>query len=245
MKKIISLILINILVPLKGSAQILTGTVSQNIIVNYNFNGNAIDQSGGGYDGTVIGAQLIADRFGEAGKAFYFNGSSNYIISNKNLPDSSSLTISLWIRPDILKLAGLVYDAAFFTPGRDTSFQMLSDGSLRAGFTKIADPGPPSLTTSSVLIPSDWSHVVATVDGTESNIFLNGTKIATQSFAGNNVGYHSRLHIGAENHGVVVEQFFQGAIDDVLIYNRSLTESEVATLHQIQSISSSSLSSIS
>ena len=46
----------------------------------YKFNGNASDSSGNGNHGTVNGATLTSDRFGNANKAYYFNGVDNYII---------------------------------------------------------------------------------------------------------------------------------------------------------------------
>lgn len=42
----------------------------------YPFNGNANDASGNGNNGTVNGATLTADRFGNANSAYRFNGAS-------------------------------------------------------------------------------------------------------------------------------------------------------------------------
>ena len=43
------------------------------------FNGNANDESGNGYNGTVNGASLSADRFGNSNKSYEFDGIDDYI----------------------------------------------------------------------------------------------------------------------------------------------------------------------
>ena len=55
------------------------------------FTGNAIDSSGNGNNGTVNGATLTSDRFGNASKAYSFNGISNTI----NVLNSSSLSSNI------------------------------------------------------------------------------------------------------------------------------------------------------
>ena len=220
----------------KAISQVLTGSLSQGIVVNYQFNGNTVDSSGNGFNATAIGAQLTADRFGRASSAYLFNGSSDYIISGNSLPDSTKFTISAWIRPDALKFAGIFYDSALFTPGRDTSLHMYGDGSVEASFSKISDPGPPYLRTGAALAAGSWFHVVATSEATSLKIFLNGGEVASQNVGSNNNGYHSNIYIGAENHGFYPEYFFQGAMDDVLFYDRVLSSTEVASLYQIQSV---------
>ena len=44
------------------------------LVAYYPFNGNANDESGNGNNGTVNGATLTTDRFGNTNKAYSFNG---------------------------------------------------------------------------------------------------------------------------------------------------------------------------
>ena len=107
---------------------------------------------------------------------------------------------------------------------------------IQASFSKIGDPGPPYLRTGAVLSAGNWFHVVATSEATGLKIFLNGTEVASQNVGSDNIGYHSNIYIGAENHGFQPDFFFKGAIDDVLFYDKVLSSSEVFSLYQIQSI---------
>ncbi|MDP6927346.1 MAG: hypothetical protein QGG84_09690, partial [Rhodospirillales bacterium] len=55
------------------------------LIAYYPFNGNANDESGNGNDGTVNGATLAADRNGETGKAYSFDGASHIEVNSSNI----------------------------------------------------------------------------------------------------------------------------------------------------------------
>ena len=67
------------------------------LVAYYPFNGNANDESGSGNNGTVNGATLTTDRFGNPNSAYLFNGINNYIIiPNVIINPNSSGTISLW-----------------------------------------------------------------------------------------------------------------------------------------------------
>jgi len=70
------------------------------LVAYYPFSGNANDMSGHGYNGTVVGASLILDRFGNQNSAYSFNGTSSYIDLStyaSNLNFSQPASISLWI----------------------------------------------------------------------------------------------------------------------------------------------------
>ncbi len=104
MKKIIiismlAIIGLSVCMPVgKVKAQSLTDS----LLLYYKFNSNALDSSGNGYDGTVYGATLTTDRFGNANSAYSFNGNcatDAYI----DLPNESRLkpqlpfSFSLWV----------------------------------------------------------------------------------------------------------------------------------------------------
>jgi hypothetical protein len=62
------------------------------------FNGNANDASQHSNNGTVIGATLNRDRFGNPDKSYFFNGSDGFIKipSSESLQPRDALSISLW-----------------------------------------------------------------------------------------------------------------------------------------------------
>ena len=60
-------------------AQVPSYVPTNGLVGWWPFNGNANDESGNGNNGTVNGATLTSDRFGNANKAFNFNGINNHI----------------------------------------------------------------------------------------------------------------------------------------------------------------------
>jgi hypothetical protein len=79
---------------------VLSQVPTNGLVAYYPFNGNANDESGNGNNGVVDGAILTTDRFGNAAKAYSFNGVSQKItITDAPLLNfSSSFSISYWLK---------------------------------------------------------------------------------------------------------------------------------------------------
>ncbi len=78
-------------------AQVPSYVPSNGLVGYWPFNGNANDESGIGNNGTINGATLTSDRFGNSNSAYYFNGNQENIkIQNSILPSTpASFTISM------------------------------------------------------------------------------------------------------------------------------------------------------
>lgn len=72
--------------------------LNDGLVAYYPFNGNANDESGNGHYGTVHGATLTEDRFGNADSAFYFDGNDYIEISSGEIVPQNTITISAWIK---------------------------------------------------------------------------------------------------------------------------------------------------
>ncbi len=71
--------------------------LNDGLVAYYPFNGNANDESGNGNDGTVNGATLTEDRFGNVDSAYMFDGVNDYIvIPNSETLNSKRITVSAW-----------------------------------------------------------------------------------------------------------------------------------------------------
>ena len=74
--------------------------INDGLAAYYPFNGNANDESGNGSNGTVYGATLVADRFGNPDSAYQFDGVDDVI----NCGDTSyfdfgtGFTFAAWIK---------------------------------------------------------------------------------------------------------------------------------------------------
>ena len=95
---------------------------------------------------------------------------------------------------------------------------------------------------SGALSANTWYHVVATNDGTNSKIYLNGALVATAA-QGSPTGPTASLGIGIQPTLSESTRWFPGMIDEVAIWNDALTAAEISTLYNSGSALSPSLNS--
>lgn len=187
------------------------------LVAYYPFNGNADDESGNGYDGTVNGAALTVDRFGNADSAYLFDGVNDYI-GLGSLGDFKS--VSLWVRQDTR--VGIDY---YF--GHD-DFRLF--GYSNQGRLLLHDDSGNGV--NSYIRMDDqvggWNHIVAINDGLDSKIYFNGTNA---SWVVDNLKtvMSNTANLGRWSGGY---HYLAGALDEVRIYNRALSAQEILELYQ-------------
>src|SRR4051794_3817806 len=94
MKTLLGILTLTTGLAFQGQAQTF---LTNGLVAYYPFNGNANDASGNGRNGTVHGATLAADRFGNTNAAYSFNGTSAYITTPlTNAMFSGDFTASVW-----------------------------------------------------------------------------------------------------------------------------------------------------
>jgi len=211
-----------------------------NLVAYYPFNGNANDASGLGNNGTLSrGVTLTSDRFGTAASAYSFDGVKGYI----TVPNSVSLsvanfqggyTMTAWIKSAVIAADGQVIISK-----NTNGFTMR----LRAAGGKDLDNleacqrqsnGTISCQTPGVHPPlGQWSFVAVTWDAASRvwQMYLNGVVAASSgSLSSLMTATDGTLTIGKDpSHG---GWFFNGAIDDVRIYNRAFSALEILSLYQ-------------
>jgi len=76
----------------------LPANLRNGLVGYWPFNGNANDESGNGNNGTVNGATLTSDRFGNVGKAYYFNYFDEITTNFNSISGSQTRSISFWLK---------------------------------------------------------------------------------------------------------------------------------------------------
>ncbi|MCX6928706.1 MAG: hypothetical protein NT154_36660 [Verrucomicrobia bacterium] len=204
----------------------------------YPFNGNANDASGNGHNGTAFDTTLVQDQFGLPNSAFEFNGVSSYVEVMNYLPDMASASFSVWVYSDHLPTAAESYHEIFCdadpTPDRDFSLEFM----WNVGVLFSCKDNSRATIPLPLLRTNSWMNVIGVADATAGKMYLwlDGAPVATNSFTGNaNVGYHYRFNIGRGSDGVHVSRYLAGRIDNLRIYNRALSTSEVQQLYAYES----------
>ena len=117
------------------------------LIAYYPFNGNANDESGSDYNGTVIGASLTTDRRGTSDKAYAFDGVDDWIdVTAHNMPLTGNAvrSVSFWMK-DELPLMNVVNPIQFGTVAYSgAAFGFNRNPTGQFGFWAHAHAGDPN-----------------------------------------------------------------------------------------------------
>ena len=73
-----------------------------------------------------------------------------------------------------------------------------------------------------------WTHLAVTYNGSTLTLYRNGVAVATSNVSGTLSPTTGTLQIGASQFG----EYFKGLIDEVRIYNRALSATEIQTIYQ-------------
>jgi flagellar hook assembly protein FlgD len=204
-----------------GSAPPPTST--DGLVAAYSFNdGLANDETGLGHTGLVSGPVAIN---GPHGAALLFDGVDDLvsIAPSADLDFTTGMTLEAWVYPGPRSLwrsvilkggpAGLVYGLYANSPVPPGGFARIG------GIDRDARAGPP-------LAANTWSHLAVTYDGAMLKLWVNGVLRATRPFAGSIEVSDGALFFGGNDFW---GEFFDGAIDNVRLYNRALGLVEIQT----------------
>lgn len=206
----------------------LTSFSQTGLLGSYPFNSNANDVSGNGNNGTVSGATLTTDRFGNPNSAYLFNGINSFINIGNNFSYGSH-SFSCWARRDSVTgnmLVSKINNGPYDTKNSEYSINVftIGTGTTWTGVNSTVSP----------LDYSQWNCYVATYNASngKAKLYVNGmvdSVVVGSYFDVTN----TPIYIGARpywsgNGGPAF--FFKGAIDEVNIYNRVLSQHEVDSL---------------
>jgi hypothetical protein len=212
------------------------GAPTAGLVAYYPFDGNANDVANGA-NGTATSLTYVADRFGMAGRAARFvattftSGTSVVVPSNDRLPiGAAPRTLSLWLhgRPNMF-LSSARFRSVVGYGTRVTGQRFCINTTTPMGTA----PDLPFLggqnldVLGSVDTLGAWRHLVATYDGATGVLYINGAENARGTRALSTVG--QVLYIGRDL--AIEQQYYDGMLDDVRIYNRTLTAAEVQSLY--------------
>ncbi len=202
-------------------------SLSEGLVAWYPFNGNANDESGNGHDGTVVGATLISDRFNNPSSAYNFDGNDYIELLGTDTLNFSSGGFSLcaWAKFNTYQDDKLILAKHTVGSGSPDGYFISVWEDKFAFYLK-----EPRLTTTQAFGDNNWHLLVAIYDGTTQHIFVDGQLIISKVEQNPNP---NTLILNIGSGGGLMGNFhrFIGGIDDVRIYERALTMSEIQALY--------------
>jgi hypothetical protein len=234
-KNFILIVLLSFIMGLSCFSQI-----SRNgLIAHYPFHGNANDEGCSGKNGTVSGATLTTDRFGIANEAYSFDGVNDVIIVDNvgtEFNPTDAISMSVFVKP--LEICGggtsgnirIIRKAAdggggyllSWCNGTNNKLEIRLDGSTKvaAGIDETSLVG-------------GWHHIVVTYNKSTSTAKIyvdNILKLTQPGLTYNFQNSDTKLYI-AGSPVAAGDEYFKGALDDIRLYNRELTASEISSLY--------------
>jgi hypothetical protein len=200
-------------------------TLTNNLVSKWSFDEGAgivaTDSNGNINDLDIINGPVWVN--GKIGKALRFDGVNDYAsdMSAIGIPSSEPFSVELWINPTSLSNPKW---SDFFRKAGSWALQADPNGNMSFEITGKKDR------VSNVVIPMNvWTHIALTFEGTAVKFYKDGILVETivttnVPDAGSNTIYIG----GLSSWGT----YFNGIIDEVKIYNRSLSEVEINADYQ-------------
>ncbi|MCD4819666.1 MAG: PKD domain-containing protein [Candidatus Cloacimonetes bacterium] len=216
----------------------ITDNIEHGLVAYYPFtNGSVADSSGIGNNGTNNGATPALDRFGNENSAFEFDGDTDHInIGNDASLRLSSWTFSVWLNVVDTSITNSIISKS---PGagdpNSTNYylEITTEGKYFGIFEDI-DGNDSGIETSSIAQNQSWQHVCYCFSNSTNieEIFVNGQLAATQvndlvpAPDDESVSFDAYIGYLLGN-----DSEFNGKLDDIRIYNRAISESEIGLLY--------------
>ncbi len=218
----------NLLMPITSYAQ--NSDLSTGLFAHWDFEnitGSTVtDISGHGLEGALQGQPVSVTGVEGQGQALQFDGVDDAIvIADHELLSPSQMTVAVWIKPT--QPAGTILQK-----GSSSSLQYRLytswNGSLNVQFQNENHEAITMLLGK--VTPDQWQHAAVTWDNTVLRAFIDGIEVATQPYAGTSINNSTvPLKVGANRWDTYR---FTGKLDDLRLYDRVLTPTEIAELGQ-------------
>ncbi|GEM_PF-3315412 len=222
-------------------------------IYHWKFDGNAQDSVGTNH-GTVNGATLVT---GVSGQAYRFDGANDYISTAEQdkLDSSQNGTIAAWIKCEADCPIGAIVSYATKSQTSSNFLVRVRDNALEAAWNSKPDASWVTINSSTKINDGQWHHAAFAADGiSKMKIYLDGVEQTTifdkDSGLGNEsdwigditglptAGHH--ISIGVLDRDTPTN-WFKGDIDEVMVWNYSLSAQEISYVYNSQKAAMPSL----
>ena len=191
-----------------------------------NSSGSPIDLSSWSNNGTAIGNATQVDS-GKFGKGFSFDGISGAVSSTLDVSPNllQGATVAMWFKPNVLPS---IFD---YIPvlGSDSNnlLRMKNDGTSCKVQALLWNGTDVSVVSTTTVLTNTWYFAVWRWDNSTQNLSLwvNGVNEKSTVTSGS-ISWYDNIRLGNR-----AASYYNGSIDDVLIFNRSLSASEILSLY--------------
>lgn len=221
----------------------LAQDVSQNLLIHYKFEGNALDSGGSNFHATVVGATYGPDRDNNPNAAIYFDGINDYI----ELPNLAELkpnlpvSFSFWIKYEDQTYENATVFNTSYEEDVNSGIYMNVGGSSGRYQISFGDGSPfysprsrRTYTSNAVIQPNEWHHIAMVVNSeSDMSIYVDCVEPGgSYSGCGGALAYSNTPgSLGRHDRSLTAPgDYFKGALDEFRYWDRALTIEEIAAL---------------
>jgi hypothetical protein len=211
-----------------GAVSSETATPAPGLVAAYGFNeqsGTTITDVSGNNNTGGLGRRVTRVAAGKFGSALSFSGGYVTVPASASLNLTKGMTLEAWVNPSNTTTA---YATAIMKeqPGDYVYTLYGSAPNNPSGEinTSSAHYGEQAVPATSRLPINTWTHLAATFDGATLRLFMNGKQVSSKSIPAAIAVSKGALRIGGNT---IWGEYFKGMIDEVRIYNRALSSSEI------------------
>lgn len=194
----------------------------------------AADSSGYGHHGTLQNGPTWTT--GKSGAALNFDGVDDMVVTSGVTDVTNNFTLSFWALPTAShEIDAESTSSTGGTSGQRYAFwpQWYDSGHAGAGVS-VGTNGVSVYEHASNYMPAtlvypttitNWTHITVVYENKQPKLYLNGTLVRTGLTSSMDYVHLNPYYIGGQVYG-----YYAGRLDEVRVYNRALSASEVSTL---------------
>lgn len=199
-------------------------------ILHYPFDeiqGDMKDFSRSGLDAVV--SNVTQGQPGKVGLSAYFSGNALARTGTTGLLQVSDFSVAVWIRMPVQSARSYLFDLDHYAQNRN--FTVVCTSATTECSLAVYDRAGGWENGPTVTVPpNSWRHLVFTKSGAVTKAYLDGRFLSVRNFTSGILNLvNTRLCVGALCSG---ESFFHGWLDEIVIFDRALTDLEITLLYE-------------
>ena len=211
--------------------------ITAGLVGRWEFEDNGNDISGNDHHGSLEGDVEYKD--GLHGRCILVQGGSYFNAGGGKDPGDpdtwadirGNLTLCFWFRSHDISYAGL---AGFICKGEDDAYRLEQEGGWQGTKCRFSIREGRDVSGTKKIVDSLWNHITAVYDGSYVKLYINGQLDQQSSATGVIKTNNDNLSIGNNEHLLlehgVESRKVTGLIDDVRLYDRALSASEISII---------------
>ena len=197
----------------------------------------AVDSSSSGNNGSIVNATYSDDTFSQSFSPFALRFNSTHsgnaysyvkILDSPSLRPSSGLTLAAWVKAGTYEARMRHIISKQYGSSNHDSFVLWYHDDGRLWFS-LDDVGYITIEQPPV---NEWHHIIATYNGSFMRLYVDGVEQVSGAATGSIPYDDNPVLIGADSNQAdhTPDEGWNGTIDEVLIYNRALSQAEIAQI---------------